>query len=74
MYRPCSTACARRGWWRNEGGRARRRSGIREQFVWVIRGSIRLRIGAETRTIEPGDLAVKSVGSSTKRSSQRTQR
>jgi quercetin dioxygenase-like cupin family protein len=28
------------------------------QFVWVISGTIRLRIGAETRTIEPGDVAV----------------
>ncbi len=30
----------------------------REQFVWVVSGSIRLRIGAEARTIGPGDLAV----------------
>ncbi len=29
-----------------------------EQFVWVISGSIRLRIGAAVRTIEPGDIAV----------------
>ena len=29
-----------------------------EQFVWVIEDAIRLRIGAEERTIKPGDLAV----------------
>ncbi len=29
-----------------------------EQFVWVISGAIRLRIGAEARTIKPGDIAV----------------
>ena len=29
-----------------------------EQFVWLMRGAIRLRIGAEERTIMPGDVAV----------------
>ena len=29
-----------------------------EQFVWVMRGAIRLRVGAEERTIKPGDVAV----------------
>ena len=29
-----------------------------EQFVWVIKGAISLRIGTEERTIKPGDLAV----------------
>jgi quercetin dioxygenase-like cupin family protein len=29
-----------------------------EQFVWVMRGAIKLRIGADERTIQPGDLAV----------------
>ncbi len=29
-----------------------------EQFVWVISGAIRLRIGAEERTVEPSDIAV----------------
>jgi len=29
-----------------------------EQFVWVTRGAIRLRIGAKERTIKPGDVAV----------------
>jgi quercetin dioxygenase-like cupin family protein len=29
-----------------------------EQLVWVIKGSIRLRIGAEEQTIKPGDIAV----------------
>ena len=33
-----------------------------EQFVWVISGSIGLRIGAEVRTIEPGDIAVVPSG------------
>ncbi len=31
---------------------------LQEQFVWVISGSIRFRIGAEARTVEPGDIAV----------------
>ncbi len=42
----------------NEGRRARCYQHPQEQFVWVISGSIRFRIGAETRTIKPGDLAV----------------
>ena len=50
----------------NEGGRARRCS-PHEQFVWVISGAIRLRIGAEARTIKPGDIAVIPGGSCTKR-------
>ncbi len=29
-----------------------------EQFVWVISGSIRLRVGPEVGTIEPDDIAV----------------
>ena len=29
-----------------------------EQFVWVIKGAIGLRIGTEERTIKPGDIAV----------------
>jgi quercetin dioxygenase-like cupin family protein len=29
-----------------------------EQFVWLIKGAIRLRIGAEERAIRPGDIAV----------------
>ena len=29
-----------------------------EQFVWVIKGAIRFRIGTEERTIMPGDVAV----------------
>ena len=29
-----------------------------EQFVWVIKGAISLRIGTEERTIKPGDVAV----------------
>src|SRR6478609_5066334 len=29
-----------------------------EQFVWVIKGTIRLRIGAEERTIKSEDIAV----------------
>ncbi len=29
-----------------------------EQFVWLISGSIRLRIGAKEQTIKPGDVAV----------------
>jgi quercetin dioxygenase-like cupin family protein len=29
-----------------------------EQFVWVIKGAISLRIGTEERTIKPGDIAV----------------
>ena len=29
-----------------------------EQFVWVIKGTIRLRIGGEERTIKPQDIAV----------------
>ena len=33
-------------------------SNPQEQFVWVIKGTIRLRIGAEERTIKPEDIAV----------------
>jgi quercetin dioxygenase-like cupin family protein len=29
-----------------------------EQFVWVTKGAISLRIGTEERTIKPGDIAV----------------
>jgi quercetin dioxygenase-like cupin family protein len=29
-----------------------------EQFVWVIKGKIRFRMGTEERTIMPGDVAV----------------
>jgi quercetin dioxygenase-like cupin family protein len=29
-----------------------------EQFVWVIKGAIRFRIGAEERAVKPGDIAV----------------
>jgi quercetin dioxygenase-like cupin family protein len=29
-----------------------------EQFIWVIKGAIGLRIGTEERTIKPGDIAV----------------
>ena len=29
-----------------------------EQFVWVIKGAISLRIGTEERTTKPGDVAV----------------
>jgi quercetin dioxygenase-like cupin family protein len=29
-----------------------------EQFVWVIKGRTRFRIGTEERTIMPGDVAV----------------
>jgi quercetin dioxygenase-like cupin family protein len=29
-----------------------------EQFVWVMRGAIRLRMGSDERTIQPGDVAV----------------
>ncbi len=45
-------------WRMKAGAHAAAHQHPQEQFVWVIRGSIRLRIGAEARTIEPGDIAV----------------
>ena len=29
-----------------------------EQFVWMVKGNIKFRIGNEKRTIKPGDVAV----------------
>ncbi len=45
-------------WRMKAGAHAAAHQHPREQFVWVVSGSIRLRIGAEARTIGPGDLAV----------------
>jgi quercetin dioxygenase-like cupin family protein len=45
-------------WRMKAGAHATAHQHPQEQFVWVISGSIRFRIGAETRTIEPGDIAV----------------
>ncbi len=45
-------------WRMKAGAHAAAHQHPHEQFVWLIRGAIRLRIGEETRTIEPGDIAV----------------
>jgi len=45
-------------WRMKAGAHATAHQHPQEQFVWVISGSIRFRIGAEARTIEPGHIAV----------------
>ncbi len=45
-------------WRMKAGAHATAHQHPQEQFVWVISGSIRFRIGAEVRTVEPGDIAV----------------
>ena len=45
-------------WRMKAGAHAAAHKHPQEQFVWVIRGAIRLRIATEERTIEPGDIAV----------------
>ncbi len=46
-------------WTMKAGAHAAAHRHPQEQFVWVIKGAIRLRIGAEERTIKPGgDVAV----------------
>ena len=45
-------------WRMKAGAHAAAHQHPQEQFVWLMRGAIRLRIGAEERTIKPGDLAV----------------
>jgi quercetin dioxygenase-like cupin family protein len=54
--------CGKQGtlvYWRMKAGaHAAAHQHPQEQFVWLISGSISFRIGAEERTIRPGDLAV----------------
>ena len=45
-------------WRMKAGAHAAAHQHPQEQFVWLIRDVIRLRIGAEERTIKPGDIAV----------------
>jgi quercetin dioxygenase-like cupin family protein len=45
-------------WRMKAGAHAAAHQHPQEQFVWVINGTIRLRIGAEGRTIKPEDIAV----------------
>ena len=45
-------------WRMKAGAHAAAHQHPQEQFVWVISGAIRLRIGAEERTVKPEDLAV----------------
>ena len=46
-------------WRMKAGAHAATHQHPQEQFVWVIKGAIRLRIGAEEQTIQPGgDVAV----------------
>jgi quercetin dioxygenase-like cupin family protein len=45
-------------WRMKAGAHAAAHQHPQEQFVWVIRGAIGLRIGSEERTIRAGDLAV----------------
>ena len=49
-------------WRMKAGAHAAAHQHPQEQFVWVIKGTIRLRIGAEERTIKPEDIAVISGG------------
>jgi quercetin dioxygenase-like cupin family protein len=45
-------------WRMKAGAHAATHQHPQEQFVWVMRGAIRLRMGTDERTIQPGDLAV----------------
>jgi quercetin dioxygenase-like cupin family protein len=45
-------------WRMKAGAHATAHQHPQEQFVWLIKGAIRLRIGAEERAIRPGDIAV----------------
>ena len=45
-------------WRMKAGAHAAGHQHPQEQFVWLIKGAIRLRIGAEERAIRPGDIAV----------------
>jgi quercetin dioxygenase-like cupin family protein len=45
-------------WRMKAGAHAAAHKHPHEQFVWLIKGTIRLRIGAEERTIKPNDVAV----------------
>ena len=45
-------------WRMKAGAHAAAHQHPHDQFVWLMRGAIRLRIGTEERTIVPGDVAV----------------
>src|SRR6478609_1495059 len=45
-------------WRMKAGAHAASHQHPQEQFVWLIKGAIRLRIGAEERAVKPGDIAV----------------
>ena len=45
-------------WRMKAGAHAASHQHPQEQFVWLIKGAIRLRIGAEERAVNPGDIAV----------------
>jgi quercetin dioxygenase-like cupin family protein len=45
-------------WRMKAGAHAAAHQHPQEQFDWVIKGTIGLRIGTEERTIKPGDIAV----------------
>jgi quercetin dioxygenase-like cupin family protein len=45
-------------WRMKAGAHAAGHQHPQEQFVWLIKGAIRLRIGAEERAVKPGDIAV----------------
>jgi quercetin dioxygenase-like cupin family protein len=45
-------------WSMKAGAHAAAHQHPQEQFVWLIKGTIRLRIGGEERTIKPQDIAV----------------
>ena len=61
-------------WRMKAGAHAAAHQHPQEQFVWLIKGTIRLRIGGEERTIKPQDIAVIPGGSSTKPSFPKTPR
>jgi quercetin dioxygenase-like cupin family protein len=45
-------------WRMKAGAHAAAHQHPQEQFAWVIKGAVRLRIATEERTIKPGDIAV----------------
>jgi len=49
-------------WRMKAGAHAGAHQHPQEQFVWLIKGTIKLRVGDEERTIKPGDIAVIPCG------------
>jgi len=45
-------------WRMKAGARAAAHKHPHEQFAWIIKGTMEFRIGAEKRTVKPGDIVV----------------